>query len=216
MRQPLRKEQRHAHILRVAQKLFETRGYEEITIADVIAESNIARGTFYLHFASLEVLLAALFEEAVADTWRRIAPILDDLSIPFETCTVEVVHAVFRMFGDENSLGSVYYSGGGQVFLQKKQEAMFGTLGDMLVQALEKRHARSIQNLQWTVAMLISLVGEMSYYASKYVDIVHRDTFKQMLTEFVLAGLRKHFESILVADGPTDSSDKTAVDAAHL
>jgi len=200
MRQPLTKQQRHAHILHTAQQLFETRGYDQVTIADVIAASNVARGTFYLHFPSLEALLGALFEQAVADTWQRIAPILDDLSISFETCTVQVVRAVFRMFGDEDSMGRVYYSGGGPAFLEKKQEAMFGTLGDMLIHALERRHEQQIANVKWTVAMLISLVGDMSYYASRYVDATDREQFEHMLTQFVLAGLSAHFAPLLQSE----------------
>jgi AcrR family transcriptional regulator len=186
------KDERHAHILRTAKSLFQERGYDHVTIADVIAESNIARGTFYLHFDSLESLLTALFEQVVDETWRRIAPILNDLSIPFTNCTVEVIRAVFRMFDDDPSMGMVFHSGGGQAFVERKQEAMYDKLGGLLVDALIRRHGAEIEHLEWTVAMLITLVGSMSSYATLYVLASDKPAYEEKLIEFVLAGLREH------------------------
>jgi hypothetical protein len=40
--------------------------------------------------------------------------------------------------------------------------------------------------------MLVSLVGDMSFYASLYVPREEREEFERRLTEFVLAGLRQH------------------------
>lgn len=192
MRQPMSKDERHKHILNTAKQLFQERGYDDVTIADVIAASNIARGTFYLHFASLEALLSALFDDVVDETWRRIAPILEDVSIPFQICTVEVVRAVFRMFDDDPAMAGVFYSGGGRAFTAKKQQAMYGRLGALLVDALERRHGQQIPKVQWTVAMLISLVGDMSFYAVENVPIRERDAFEAHLTDFVIAGLERH------------------------
>ncbi len=169
MRQPMTKEQRRAHILRVAKTLFQERGYDHITIADVIKESNVARGTFYLHFL-LEDLLSCLFDEVVSETWKRIAPILEEVE-DVEACTIEVVHAVFRMFdNDDESMISVFFSGGGEAFLRKREEALYSKLGGLLVQALERRRTKlygqarplDLPKVEWTVAMLISLVANMT------------------------------------------------------
>ena len=46
-----------------------TRPYDEITVAELVAEAGIARSTFYEHFASKKVLLVA-----------SLAPLLDVLS----------------------------------------------------------------------------------------------------------------------------------------
>jgi AcrR family transcriptional regulator len=192
VRQAMTKEERYRHILRTAKRLFQERGYDDVTIADVIRESNIARGTFYLHFESLEALLTTLFEEVVRDTWHRIEPIINDLSIPFRECTIQVVQAVFRMFEDDDSLVNAFYSGGGQEFMKKKQEAMYDRLGALMVKALERRHDRCIPNLEWTVVMLISLVGDMAYYASIHVPKEERPQFEEKLIAFVLAGLEQH------------------------
>ncbi|MBX6352757.1 MAG: TetR/AcrR family transcriptional regulator [Thermoflavifilum sp.] len=186
------KEERHRHILETAKRLFQERGYDKVTIADVIHASNIARGTFYLHFSSLEELLMALFEQTVEQTWKRIAPILEDLSIPFRQCTIEVVRAVFRMHDEDPSMARVFFMGGGETFVRHRDEAMYHRLGGLLVEALRRRHNVDIPHLDWTAAMLIALVADMSLYAQLYVPVHERKAFEQGVIDFVLAGLRTH------------------------
>ncbi|MFX4301733.1 TetR/AcrR family transcriptional regulator [Alicyclobacillus tolerans] len=197
MRQSMTKEQRHQHILNTAKWLFQEYGYDDITIADVIKESNIARGTFYLHFNSLEDLLTALFDEMVEQTWSRISPILDNLENSFEEATEATVRTVLRMFDHDKAMASVYYSGGGRAFMERKQEAMYGSLGDKLLEALNRRHEGRFQSKEdrWTILMLISLVGDMAYYAAMHIEESDKTTFENRIIRFVMAGLQAHLQS---------------------
>ena len=54
--------ERRAHILDAAQKLFFARGWDEVTIADVLNEAGISKGGFYHHFAAKEDLLDGVVE----------------------------------------------------------------------------------------------------------------------------------------------------------
>jgi len=192
VRQPMNRDKRHQHILHTAKQLFEQRGYDHVTIADVITASNIARGTFYLHFSSLEQLLTELFEQVLHETWSLIAPMLADLTTSVETCTVEVIRVVFRMFDADPSMISVFYSGGGEEFVHKKQVALFDLLGQLLTEAIGHRHEHAIPNLEWTVSMLITLVADMSYYAATNVPKHEHPAFEQHLISFAMAGLEQH------------------------
>lgn len=200
------KDERHTHILRTAKKLFQQYGYDHVTIADVIKASNIARGTFYLHFESLEMLLTALFEEVVQETWTRIAPILEEVEY-VEACTIETVHAVFRMFdNDDEPMIGVFFSGGGAEFMRKREEALYDKLGGLVVKALERRHERlyghtdaelDVPKLEWTVAMLISVVANMSHYAHTRVTPEENAQFEQSLVRFVVAGSSEHMSPFI-------------------
>lgn len=53
---------RRAAILDAAQSLFFARGWDAVTLADVIAEAGISKGGFYHHFAAKEDLLDAIVE----------------------------------------------------------------------------------------------------------------------------------------------------------
>jgi AcrR family transcriptional regulator len=204
MRVPMTKSERHEHILQVAKQLFIQHGYDNVKIADVIKASNIARGTFYLHFESLESILTALFDEVVEKTWRGIFPILEQVG-DIEACTIETVHTVLGMFdGSSDAIGEVFVSGGGVEFTRRKEAALYGRLSSLLEQSIAKRHQllqrgvypEAERNLKWTVVMLIALVANMSYYAAHSVSPASRQDFEQQLVSFVLAGLRHNIAQI--------------------
>lgn len=48
-------------ILQAARRVFGAKGYAQATVADVIAETGIARGTFYIYFKDKDVLFEELF-----------------------------------------------------------------------------------------------------------------------------------------------------------
>lgn len=60
-------EQRRLHILDAAQKLFFMRGWDEVTIADVLTEAGISKGGFYHHFTAKEDLLDGVVGRFTAD-----------------------------------------------------------------------------------------------------------------------------------------------------
>jgi len=55
-------DQRRADILDAAQGLFFARGWDDVTIADVLAQAGISKGGFYHHFAAKEDLLDGVVE----------------------------------------------------------------------------------------------------------------------------------------------------------
>lgn len=66
-------ETRRADLTAAAERLFEARGYDIVTIADITAAAGVAKGTFYLYFASKAELLDALRARLIEDTtsWLR-------------------------------------------------------------------------------------------------------------------------------------------------
>lgn len=59
------KQANRAAILAAAQQLFLDRGYDAVTIRDVIGKTDLAAGTFYNYFRTKEALLRALVEEHI-------------------------------------------------------------------------------------------------------------------------------------------------------
>jgi AcrR family transcriptional regulator len=76
-RREQKRETTRKEILAAARKLFESRGYEETSVDDIMVSADLSKGTFYYHFASKEELLAALqesvLEKAVAETRSKLA-----------------------------------------------------------------------------------------------------------------------------------------------
>jgi AcrR family transcriptional regulator len=73
---------RRNEILDVAQRLVQTRGYEQMAIQDILDELRIAKGTFYHYFDSKQVLLEAVTERIVEQAVQVILPIVRDAHLP--------------------------------------------------------------------------------------------------------------------------------------
>lgn len=75
-------EERRNEILDVAERLFCSRGYDQTSTNDILAEIGIARGTLYYHFSSKEDILDAMIDRILDEIVRRASRIALDGSIP--------------------------------------------------------------------------------------------------------------------------------------
>ncbi|MGE5619133.1 MAG: TetR/AcrR family transcriptional regulator [Sphingomonadaceae bacterium] len=73
---------RRNEILDVAQRLVYTKGYEQMTIQDILDSLQIAKGTFFHYFDSKPALLEALIERMLLEMERVVRPIVDDPCLP--------------------------------------------------------------------------------------------------------------------------------------
>lgn len=77
-----------AHALRrdefvdVALRLIQTKGYEQLSIGEVLAELGASKGAFYHYFDSKQSLLEAVVEKMTDSMEALVAPMLDDPSVP--------------------------------------------------------------------------------------------------------------------------------------
>jgi len=70
--QEKRKEITRTKILNAAKKVFAQKGFSNTSIADIVKKSRLARGTFYLHFQSVEQVLNALLQEVFMEIQRNL------------------------------------------------------------------------------------------------------------------------------------------------
>lgn len=64
--------------LDVAQRLVQTKGYEAMSIQDVLNELEASKGAFYHYFDSKQALLEAVVERFADSAIADLAPVLDD------------------------------------------------------------------------------------------------------------------------------------------
>jgi TetR/AcrR family transcriptional repressor of nem operon len=69
---------RRNEILDVAQRLIYTKGYEQMTIQDILDDLHIAKGLFYYYFVSKQAMLTALLERMMEVMEQVIAPIVQE------------------------------------------------------------------------------------------------------------------------------------------
>jgi AcrR family transcriptional regulator len=63
-RRTLQKEATRDHLYATALQLFEERGYESVSIDDIVRATGVARGTFYFHFARKDDLLLEMIRRS--------------------------------------------------------------------------------------------------------------------------------------------------------
>jgi len=69
---------RREEIVDEGQRLISTKGYERMTVQDILDALQIAKGTFYHYFDSKQALLEAVVERMLCQTEQLFKPILDD------------------------------------------------------------------------------------------------------------------------------------------
>ena len=69
-------EKRRQELLNIAYQLFVRKGYEETSVDEIIAQANIAKGTYYYYFPSKEATLEAVIDMMINNEVRRAQEIL--------------------------------------------------------------------------------------------------------------------------------------------
>jgi len=80
------KEQEYAEkrneILAAGQRLIYTKGYERMTIQDILADLRISSGAFYHYFDSKPAVLKAFIERIKEEAEKPLLPIIHDPHLP--------------------------------------------------------------------------------------------------------------------------------------
>ncbi len=82
---------RRNEILDIARRLVYTKGYEEMTIQDILDALEISKGAFYHYFGSKQDLLNALIDRMIEEGIQVVAPIAADTNLP----ALEKLHRYF-------------------------------------------------------------------------------------------------------------------------
>ncbi len=122
MARPLKEDEYNARrneILDMARRLIYTKGYEQMTIQDLLDGLHISKGGLYHYFASKEALLAALVERMGQEGVQNLLPVMQDANLTaiqkirlfFETAArgkaaqKEVIRSFMRLwYSEENAL----------------------------------------------------------------------------------------------------------------
>lgn len=79
---PLDPDSRRAQLLEVSRQVFGRRGYHATSVADIIAEAGVARGTFYNYFESKRAVFQAVLDDLMDRINASVTPIDTSGDIP--------------------------------------------------------------------------------------------------------------------------------------
>ncbi|MFI5283065.1 MAG: TetR/AcrR family transcriptional regulator [Candidatus Dormibacterales bacterium] len=90
--------------LDVAQELIQTKGYEQMSIQDVLDKLEASRGALYHYFESKQALLDGVVERFADSAMAAVAPILADPSLPALRKLERVLSGIARIKAEQKEL----------------------------------------------------------------------------------------------------------------
>jgi AcrR family transcriptional regulator len=129
---------KRSEILDAAQRLVFTKGYEQMSIQDILDDVRISSGAFHHYFASRGALLEAFIERIKAESEKPLLPIIHD---PHLTA-IEKLQGFFdtldqlriALKADVVQLARVWYTDGNAVVRQKVDEAVLRQRAPLLTE----------------------------------------------------------------------------------
>jgi AcrR family transcriptional regulator len=91
------RERQRRRILGAAQALFDARGIDRVTLAEIVAETGIRASTLYEYFANKDEIVWALLEECMAESAEHAQRYYEGASGP----AIDKIAALFKAFEDE-------------------------------------------------------------------------------------------------------------------
>ena len=76
--------ERRKELIDTAARLFAKRGYESVSVRDILAEVNGAPGMFYYYFKSKQDIYLATMKDYISEKLDRKCALLEDAAMPFE------------------------------------------------------------------------------------------------------------------------------------
>jgi AcrR family transcriptional regulator len=122
--------------LDVAQRLIQTKGYEQMSIQDVLDELEASRGALYHYFDSKQALLDGVVERFTDSAMSTVAPILADPSLPALRKLERVFGGIAQFKAEQKELVlaimEVWTSDGNALVREKVRRLAASRLGPVL------------------------------------------------------------------------------------
>jgi AcrR family transcriptional regulator len=135
-------EMRRNEILDAAQHLVYSRGYEQLSIQEILGELHISKGAFYHYFESKQALLEALIERMTQQVIQILAPIVNDETLPATEKLHQLFDTVSRWKTDRKevllTLVNVWYADENAILRLKAQAAVLPLIAPLLTEIVRQ------------------------------------------------------------------------------
>jgi AcrR family transcriptional regulator len=135
-------------ILDSAQRLVYSRGYEQMSIQDILNELKISKGAFYHYFDSKQALLDGLVERMLDEAEQILRPILEAENLPAIEKLVRYFNAGSRWKISQKAfmldLLRVWYTDSNALVRQKQEAAAIKRIAPMLAVIIRQGIAEGV------------------------------------------------------------------------
>lgn len=212
---------RREAFIEAAQRLMQSKGYEQMSVQDLLDELDASKGAFYHYFESKEILLEAVIERMVDAGLAAVAPIAED---PY-LAALEKLKGVFGGLGrwktDRKalvlSLLEVWVSDDNAIVREKFRRGLAGRMLPLLAGIVEQGMKEGVFNVTSPVetarVLLMLLLGFQEVATDLFIGRqANTVSYEDVLR--TIASYTDAFERILGApQGSVDLADESVMRA---
>ena len=195
---------RREAFLDVAQRLVQTKGYEAMSIQDVLDELEASKGAFYHYFDSKQALLEAVVDRFADGAMAGLAPVLADPDLPALRKLEKVFAGIARWKADQKELVlaimEVWNSDGNAIVREKLRrltERIMVPLLSAVVRQGVNEGAFLVDSPDETAMVLVSLMEGFQQQASDLFIARQAGTVTFDVVQRSVAANTEAFERIL-------------------
>ena len=168
-------EKRKLELLEIAYRMFISRGYENTSVDDIIAEAGIAKGTYYYYFESKEQTLEEVIGMMIDKEIEAAGAILDsDMPVPQKI--IGIIASV-NPSPEEQTIEGALLQPENIVMHQKIKRKLVKKVVPFLAKAVEEGNEQGIfscDNIPERVKMMLVLSNELfdeESYTERDIDV---------------------------------------------
>jgi AcrR family transcriptional regulator len=222
------KEQEYAEkrneILNAAQRLVFAKGYERMTIGDILADLQISSGAFYHYFDSKPAVLEAFIERIKEEAEKPLLPIIHDPHLP----AIEKLQGFFATLdrlriahkADVVKLGRVWYTDDNAIVRQKVDEAVLEQRAPLLNEIVRQGVREGVFTTTYpdqAGEVILSLLQGMGNTHARLLLSVDQETDEQRRVEEIVAVHAAYMDAIeRVLGAPPNSLYRTDSEAVKV
>jgi AcrR family transcriptional regulator len=205
--------------LDAAQHLVESKGYEAMSVQDVLDALEVSKGAFYHYFDSKQALLEAVVDRFAEGGMTALAPILNDPKLPAITKLERVFSGLARWKAQRKELVLrviEVWNSDSNAIVREKLRRMTVRLAVPMLSAVVKQGIEEgvfkVASAEETATVLVSLMLGFQEQATHLFIARQADTIPFEVVERTIAGFTEAFERILgVAKGSLTLSDQATL-----
>jgi AcrR family transcriptional regulator len=190
--------------LDVAQGLIQTKGYEAMSIQDLLDQLDASKGAFYHYFDSKQALLEAVVERFADAAMASLEPVLNDPDLPALTKLERVFAGIASLKAEQKELMLAIievWNSDGNAIVREKVRRMSGRIMTPLFSAVLRQGVDEgtvhIDSADETAKVLVSLMlGYQQQATDLYVDR-HAGSITFEVVQRSVAANTEAFERIL-------------------
>jgi len=133
---------RRNNILDAAQRLVYTKGYEQMSIQDILAEVQISKGAFYHYFASKQDLMEGMIERMASQGLALMLPIVEDTRLDASQKMMRLFDFAARWKSARKevlmTLVKVWYADDNALLRQKSQAALLPRITPLITRIIRQ------------------------------------------------------------------------------